>query len=89
MHVMRDWVHNPAHLVNSHDLFRTRLAWSSGLVASTSASAAAPPAGPASALLRPTIRSELAKTVREGGVTGLYRGMSPTLMGILPYAGLK
>ena len=37
----------------------------------------------------PTIRSELAKTLREGGVVGLYRGMSPTLMGILPYAGLK
>jgi len=38
---------------------------------------------------RPSIGSELAKTFLEGGVTGLYRGVSPTLLGILPYAGLK
>jgi len=27
--------------------------------------------------------------VRAEGVQGLYKGMTPTLMGILPYAGLK
>eukprot|EP00850_Spirogloea_muscicola_P012726 SM000083S22773 [mRNA] locus=s83:472719:475281:+ [translate_table: standard] len=27
--------------------------------------------------------------LREGGVRGLYRGVGPTLLGILPYAGLK
>ncbi|KAJ1421069.1 Mitochondrial carrier protein [Sesbania bispinosa] len=31
----------------------------------------------------------LAKTYREGGIRGLYRGVAPTLFGIFPYAGLK
>ncbi|KAK9131232.1 hypothetical protein Sjap_011719 [Stephania japonica] len=29
------------------------------------------------------------KVYKEGGVRGLYRGVGPTLVGILPYAGLK
>ncbi|KAK7272756.1 hypothetical protein RJT34_29577 [Clitoria ternatea] len=31
----------------------------------------------------------LAKTYKEGGIRGLYRGVAPTLVGIFPYAGLK
>jgi hypothetical protein len=31
----------------------------------------------------------LARTVRKEGVVGLYSGITPTLLGILPYAGLK
>jgi solute carrier family 25 protein 42 len=27
--------------------------------------------------------------VRSGGVLGMYRGLSPTLVGILPYAGIS
>ncbi|CAL8463278.1 g2812 [Coccomyxa elongata] len=73
------------------DLVRTRLAYDteanggrrqSGALASTSG---------ASAVLRPrpTIRGVLAATVRQEGTLGLYRGIGPTLCGILPYAGLK
>ncbi|XP_061352650.1 mitochondrial carrier protein CoAc2 isoform X2 [Gastrolobium bilobum] len=35
------------------------------------------------------IRDCLAKTYKEGGIRGLYRGVAPTLVGIFPYAGLK
>ncbi|KAJ9537279.1 hypothetical protein OSB04_030012 [Centaurea solstitialis] len=35
------------------------------------------------------IRNVLATVYREGGMRGLYRGVGPTLIGILPYAGLK
>lgn len=35
------------------------------------------------------ILQQLGRTFQEGGVAGLYRGMAPTLVGILPYAGLK
>ncbi|KAI3692543.1 hypothetical protein L6452_32360 [Arctium lappa] len=35
------------------------------------------------------IRNVLASVYREGGMRGLYRGVGPTLIGILPYAGLK
>ena len=31
----------------------------------------------------------LTATVRAEGLGGLYRGIGPTLLGILPYAGLK
>ena len=36
-----------------------------------------------------TIRGVFASTVRQEGLWGLYRGIGPTLAGILPYAGLK
>ncbi|KAL1356505.1 hypothetical protein HN51_008510 [Arachis hypogaea] len=35
------------------------------------------------------IQDCFAKTYREGGIRGLYRGVAPTLVGIFPYAGLK
>ena len=35
------------------------------------------------------ILQQLGRIFQEGGVAGLYRGMAPTLVGILPYAGLK
>ncbi|XP_059657020.1 mitochondrial carrier protein CoAc1 [Cornus florida] len=35
------------------------------------------------------IRNVLGSVYKEGGVRGLYRGVGPTLIGILPYAGLK
>ena len=38
---------------------------------------------------RHTIRGVLANTLRSEGVLGLYKGIGPTLFGILPYAGLK
>ena len=33
--------------------------------------------------------STLAKLVREEGVTSIYRGMYPTLVGVVPYAGIS
>lgn len=38
---------------------------------------------------RLTIRGVLGTTLRTEGVVGLYKGIGPTLFGILPYAGLK
>ncbi|GER32098.1 mitochondrial substrate carrier family protein [Striga asiatica] len=35
------------------------------------------------------IRNVIERVYKEGGVRGLYRGIGPTLIGILPYAGLK
>ncbi|XVF89068.1 hypothetical protein PTKIN_Ptkin19aG0101200 [Pterospermum kingtungense] len=35
------------------------------------------------------IRDVLTTVYKEGGIRGLYRGVGPTLTGILPYAGLK
>ncbi|XP_074268204.1 mitochondrial carrier protein CoAc1 [Silene latifolia] len=35
------------------------------------------------------IRDVFRKVYNEGGARGLYRGVGPTLVGILPYAGLK
>nr|XP_043630683.1 mitochondrial carrier protein CoAc1 [Erigeron canadensis] len=35
------------------------------------------------------IRNVLQSVYSEGGMRGLYRGVGPTLIGILPYAGLK
>ena len=36
-----------------------------------------------------TIRGVISSTLRQEGFFGLYRGIGPTLAGILPYAGLK
>ena len=36
-----------------------------------------------------TIRGVVASTLKQEGFLGLYRGIGPTLAGILPYAGLK
>ena len=38
---------------------------------------------------RHTIRGVLKSTLRSEGFLGLYRGIGPSLFGILPYAGLK
>ncbi|GMH44309.1 hypothetical protein BSKO_12243 [Bryopsis sp. KO-2023] len=38
---------------------------------------------------RLTIREVVADVLKKEGVLGLYRGVGPTLLGILPYAGLK
>lgn len=63
---------------------------SSQASASTSASVQRPvlerilPQSPGS-----TIRGVFASTVKQEGFWGLYRGIGPTLAGILPYAGLK
>lgn len=35
------------------------------------------------------VRSVIGSVYKEGGVRGVYRGVGPTLIGILPYAGLK
>ncbi|XP_073125950.1 mitochondrial carrier protein CoAc1 [Henckelia pumila] len=35
------------------------------------------------------IRNVMQRVYKEAGVRGLYRGIGPTLIGILPYAGLK
>lgn len=76
------------------DLARTRLAVAMETqagpalaVGSTAATAAA--ARPNTTWARPTVRSTLAATLAADGVAGLYRGVGPTLAGILPYAGLK
>jgi len=65
------------------DLARTKLAYQ---VADTRGSFAR------SFQAQPTysgIKDVLYSVYREGGVRGLYRGVGPTLVGILPYAGLK
>jgi solute carrier family 25 protein 16 len=71
------------------DLARTRLAYATegGVGGSTPAPGGARPRRPH--LPRATIRSTLAATLAADGPAGLYRGMGPTLAGILPYAGLK
>jgi solute carrier family 25 protein 16 len=44
---------------------------------------------PLTAAQRLTIRSMLANTFQREGLRGLYHGIGPTLVGIVPYAGLK
>jgi solute carrier family 25 protein 16 len=67
------------------DLARTRLA-----VASEAGIGAGRGVAPAAgAAARPSVRSVLAATLAADGAAGLYRGVGPTLAGILPYAGLK
>ncbi|CAD7703951.1 unnamed protein product [Ostreobium quekettii] len=38
---------------------------------------------------RLTIRGVMGDVVQQEGIIGLYRGIGPTLLGILPYAGIK
>lgn len=69
---------------------RTRLAYD---VEGRAPAVAAPPATAGARIARATARrgivGVLAETVRAEGVLGLYRGIGPTMLGILPYAGLK
>lgn len=57
------------------DLLRTRLAWRASGISSASGQAG--------------MVSTLTGVVVKDGVYGLYRGIGPSLLGILPYAGLK
>jgi len=71
------------------DLVRTRLAYQmegggGAKQAGASTSGTRPPRPPGA-----TVRGVLRATVRVEGLRGLYRGVAPTLVGILPYAGLK
>jgi len=67
------------------DLVRTRLAYQmEGEKKKGGAGGSASSSPPAA-----TVRGVLAATVRAEGLRGLYRGIAPTLAGILPYAGLK
>ena len=73
------------------DLARTRLAWQLEPGSSPGARVAGGVVGGA---LQPPRRGQtivglLRETVASEGVRGLYRGGLPTLLGILPYAGLK
>ena len=72
------------------DLVRTRLAYDvEGRAPPATASPATAGARIARATARRGIVGVLAETVRAEGVLGLYRGIGPTMLGILPYAGLK
>ncbi|KAJ0802135.1 putative mitochondrial carrier protein [Helianthus annuus] len=68
------------------DLARTKLAYqvvdAKASVGNGSKSITAPPRYSG-------IKNVLESVYREGGMRGLYRGVGPTLIGILPYAGLK
>lgn len=80
------------------DLVRTRLAYAmaapkilgassgslGGATVDTAAAVTAAVTTPAAG-----IRSVLLRTFQTEGVIGLYRGVLPTLMGIMPYAGIK
>ncbi|KAK9868547.1 hypothetical protein WJX84_004316 [Apatococcus fuscideae] len=72
-----------------HASHATVLASATQQAASSHASAAASVAQPAPQQLPRSIRAMLVSTVQREGVLGLYRGLGPTLAGILPYAGLK
>lgn len=69
------------------DLARTKLAYQV-----TSSCATGLDKSLRSQCLQPAYRGVtdvFAKVYRESGLRGLYRGVGPTLLGILPYAGLK
>ena len=68
------------------DLVRTRLAWQGSALAGSPTVAGAA-VGAAAGETR-SIRAAL-RVAAAPGVLGLYRGVGPTLAGILPYAGLK
>ncbi len=69
------------------DLVRTRLAYDVEGRAPAGGGGGGGAGGGAGA--RRGIAGVLAATVRSEGLGGLYRGIGPTLLGILPYAGLK
>lgn len=69
------------------DLVRTRLAWEGSAMA-PGAPAFSGSAASAATAGTGTIRGAL-RVAAAPGVLGLYRGVGPTLAGILPYAGLK
>ncbi|PNW76335.1 hypothetical protein CHLRE_12g548152v5 [Chlamydomonas reinhardtii] len=76
------------------DIIRTRLAWATeiGAPGSTGPGSAAAAAGGGSVAGGGgghRIAAMLVHTYTHEGVAGLYRGLAPTLYGILPYAGLK
>ncbi|CAG9462726.1 unnamed protein product [Pedinophyceae sp. YPF-701] len=79
------------------DVTRTRLAYmiehtppQAGRGAEASGGARpAPDARGAARGAQYTIRGLIGQAVREDGARGLYRGVWPTLLGIIPYAGLK
>lgn len=64
------------------DFVRTRLAYTME-TATTATTASVAGHG------RQTIRNILQETLRGEGLLGLYRGIGPSIYGILPYAGLK
>ncbi|XP_061374975.1 mitochondrial carrier protein CoAc1 [Gastrolobium bilobum] len=68
------------------DLARTKLAYQ---VADTRGSIKDGMKGVHSQPAHNGIKGVLTSVYKEGGVRGLYRGVGPTLTGILPYAGLK
>ncbi|PON96005.1 Mitochondrial carrier protein [Trema orientale] len=68
------------------DLARTRLAYQ---VVDTRRSFEYATKGFQSQTAYKGIKDVLFSVYKEGGVRGLYRGVGPTLIGILPYAGLK
>lgn len=65
------------------DLARTRLAYQVGGLGNPSTGGSVLPAP------YKGIRDVCTRVFQEGGVRGLYRGVCPTMWGILPYAGLK
>lgn len=68
------------------DLARTKLAYQVKNTGTTLGN------GASSVALQPAydgIKDVLRSVYKEGGIRGLYRGVGPTLIGILPYAGLK
>ncbi|GFR46022.1 hypothetical protein Agub_g7287 [Astrephomene gubernaculifera] len=83
------------------DVVRTRLAWVTeagaadlGAATSSSAATAAKSAAPKPAQVNPYhpdhgIFRTISLIARQEGMLGLYRGLAPTLYGIMPYAGLK
>lgn len=68
------------------DLARTKLAYQ---VVNTRGNFNYGMKGAQSQIVYKGIRDVLSSVYREGGLRGLYRGVGPTLTGILPYAGLK
>ncbi|KAG2438444.1 hypothetical protein HYH02_010899 [Chlamydomonas schloesseri] len=70
------------------DIIRTRLAWATEVGAAGSGPAAAG-GGAGGKGGGHRILAMMVHTYTHEGVAGLYRGLAPTLYGILPYAGLK